>query len=214
MSNTHVFSKDEEVANAITHGIGAIISIACLVLLVVFSSLYGNVWHIVSFSIYGVSMLVLYASSTLVHSFPPGKVKDLFEILDHSAIYLFIAGTYTPILFIVVQGALGWTLFGIIWGIATLGIVFKVFFVKKFLVISTIFYLLMGWMALFAIKPIVSALPVAGVAFLVGGGLLYSIGTIFYMWRGFKFHHAVWHLFVLGGTILHFFLIIIYILPL
>ncbi|TSB46108.1 PAQR family membrane homeostasis protein TrhA [Alkalicoccobacillus porphyridii] len=214
MSETHVFSKGEEIANAITHGIGALLSLAGLVLLIVYSSLYGTVWHIVSFSIYGTSMLILYAASTLVHSFPPGKVKDLFEILDHSAIYLFIAGTYTPILFIVVQGALGWTLFGVIWGIATLGIVFKIFFVKKFLVISTLFYLLMGWMALFAIKPIISALPLAGVAFLVGGGLLYSLGTIFYIWRGFKFHHAVWHLFVLGGTILHFFLIIGYILPL
>ncbi|MEK4565665.1 hemolysin III family protein [Alkalihalobacillus sp. FSL R5-0424] len=213
MATTHVFSKDEELANAITHGIGAVISIACLTLLIVFASLYGNAWHIVSFSIYGTSMLLLYASSTLVHSFPPGKAKDLFEILDHSAIYLFIAGTYTPILFIVVQGALGWTLFGIVWGIATLGIVFKIFFVKKFLVISTIFYLLMGWMALFAIKPIVLTLPIQGTLFLVGGGILYSLGTIFYIWRGFKFHHAVWHLFVLGGTVLHFFLVIMYILP-
>ncbi|MBM0067330.1 PAQR family membrane homeostasis protein TrhA [Alkalicoccobacillus gibsonii] len=213
MATTHVFSKDEELANAITHGIGAVISIACLTLLIVFASLYGNAWHIVSFSIYGTSMLLLYASSTLVHSFPPGKAKDLFEILDHSAIYLFIAGTYTPILFIVVQGALGWTLFGIIWGIATLGIVFKIFFVKKFLVISTIFYLLMGWMALFAIKPIVLTLPIQGTLFLIGGGVLYSLGTIFYIWRGFKFHHAVWHLFVLGGTVLHFFLVIMYILP-
>lgn len=213
MATTHVFSKDEELANAITHGIGAVISIACLTLLIVFASLYGNAWHIVSFSIYGTSMLLLYASSTLVHSFPPGKAKDLFEILDHSAIYLFIAGTYTPILFIVVQGALGWTLFGIVWGIATLGIVFKIFFVKKFLVISTIFYLLMGWMALFAIKPIVLTLPIQGTLFLIGGGVLYSLGTIFYIWRGFKFHHAVWHLFVLGGTVLHFFLVIMYILP-
>ncbi|MCM2675063.1 PAQR family membrane homeostasis protein TrhA [Alkalicoccobacillus plakortidis] len=213
MAATHVFSKDEELANAITHGIGALISIACLTLLIVFASLYGNVWHIVSFSIYGTSMLILYASSTLVHSFPPGKAKDLFEILDHSAIYLFIAGTYTPILFIVVQGVLGWTLFGIIWGIATLGIVFKIFFVKKFLVISTVFYLLMGWMAMFAIKPIVMTLPLQGTLFLIGGGVLYSLGTVFYIWRGFKFHHAVWHLFVLGGTILHFFLVIKYILP-
>ena len=116
-------------------------------------------------------MLLLYASSTLVHSFPPGKAKDLFEILDHSAIYLFIAGTYTPILFIVVQGALGWTLFGVVWGIATLGIVFKIFFVKKFLVISTIFYLLMGWMAMFAIKPIFMTLPITRHTFPSGGGI-------------------------------------------
>ncbi|TWI53304.1 PAQR family membrane homeostasis protein TrhA [Halalkalibacter nanhaiisediminis] len=214
MAATHTFSKGEEVANAITHGIGVVLSIAALVLLIVFSSLHGSALHIVSFTIYGVTMLLLYFSSTMLHSLPEGKIKNLFEIFDHSAIYLYIAGSYTPLLFIVVQGTLGWTLFGIVWGLATVGIVFKVFFVKKFLFLSTVFYIAMGWLAIFAIKPMMENLPTAGIAFLVAGGLCYTLGTIFYVWRGFKFHHAVWHTFVLAGSTLHFFLILLYVLPL
>lgn len=214
MATTHTFSKSEEIANAITHGIGVLLSIAALVLLIVFSSMHGTALHIVSFTIYGVTMLMLYFSSTMLHSLPEGKVKNLFEIFDHASIYLFIAGSYTPLLFIVVQGTLGWTLFGIVWGLATLGIVFKVFFVKKFLFLSTLFYVGMGWLAIFAIKPVVENLPTAGIALLVIGGLCYTLGTIFYVWRGFKFHHAVWHTFVLAGSILHFFMILLYVLPL
>ncbi|KGA97332.1 hemolysin D [Alkalihalobacillus alcalophilus ATCC 27647 = CGMCC 1.3604] len=214
MATTHTFSKSEEIANAITHGIGAILSVAALVLLIVFSSLYGTAWHIVSFTIYGVTMLLLYISSTLLHSLPKGKGKDVFEILDHASIYLFIAGTYTPLMFIVVQGSLGWTIFGIVWGLAITGIVFKVYFVKRYLFVSTLFYIAMGWLVIVAINPIIEGLPAMGLYLLVGGGLSYTIGTIFYMWRGFKFHHAIWHLFVLVGSIMHFFLIFFFVLPL
>ncbi|KMK74796.1 PAQR family membrane homeostasis protein TrhA [Alkalihalobacillus pseudalcaliphilus] len=213
LSQTHTFSKVEEIANAITHGIGAILSIAALVLLIVFSSLYGTAWHIVSFTIYGVSMVLLYMSSTLLHSLPKGKGKDVFEILDHSSIYLFIAGTYTPLMFVVVQGALGWTIFGIVWGLAIAGIVFKAFFVKKYMFVSTLFYIVMGWLVVIAVEPLVNTLPTAGLMLLVGGGIAYTAGTIFYVWRGFKFHHAVWHMFVLLGSILHFLLIFFYVLP-
>ncbi|WP_368503792.1 hemolysin III family protein [Alkalihalophilus sp. As8PL] len=214
MGTTHTFSKSEEIANAVTHGIGVLLSIAALVLLIVFSSLHGTVWHVISFTIYGVTMLLLYLSSTMLHALPPGKAKNVFEIMDHASIYLFIAGTYTPILFIVVQGALGWTLFGIVWGLATFGIVFKAYFVKRFLFLSTLFYILMGWLALFAIKPIIENLGSTGLIFLIGGGLCYTLGTIFYVWRGFRYHHAVWHLFVLAGSVLHFFLVLLFILPL
>lgn len=213
MANTHVYSRREEVANAVTHGIGALLSIAALVLLIVFASTNGTVWHIVSFTIYGVTMLILYCCSTLVHSFPEGKVKDLFEIFDHSAIYLFIAGTYTPLLFNVIEGALSWTLFGIVWGIAVSGIVFKAFFTKRFLFASTAFYIAMGWIIVFAWKPLMANLASGGVVLLVVGGLLYTLGTVFYMWRSFPYHHAVWHLFVLAGSTLHFFLILLYVLP-
>ncbi|MBA2174353.1 hemolysin III family protein [Halobacillus locisalis] len=209
---THTFSKREEIANAITHGIGAILSIAMLVLLIVFASLEGNAWHIVSVSIYGATMLLLYVSSTLVHSFPPGKAKDLFEIFDHSSIYLFIAGTYTPIMLVPLRGTLGWTLFGIVWGMAILGILFKVFFVKRFVVLSTVFYVLMGWLIILAWGPLTAEVPAAGITYLVVGGVMYSIGAIFYVWRSFTYHHMVWHLFVLGGSILHFFTIFFYIL--
>ncbi|MCL6458343.1 MAG: hemolysin III family protein [Gorillibacterium sp.] len=213
MANTHVYSRKEEVANAITHGVGVLMSIAVLVLLVAFASFYGTVWHVVSYSIFGLTMLLLYTSSTLVHSFPEGKVKDLFEIFDHSSIYLFIAGTYTPIMLSVIRGPLGWTLFGIIWGIAILGVLFKVFFVKRFLFTSTFIYILMGWVIMFAWKPMVAAFSHEAIVLLVVGGLSYTVGTVFYMWRSFPFHHAVWHLFVLGGSVTHFFCIL-YALPL
>ncbi|MEF2965259.1 hemolysin III family protein [Paenibacillus sp. M1] len=213
MANTHTYPRREEIANAITHGIGAMLSIAGLVLLIVFSSLKGTAWHVVSFTIYGVSMLLLYLSSTLVHSFKEGKAKDLFEIFDHSSIYIYIAGTYTPFLLVAIRGPLGWSLFGVIWGIALAGVVFKAFFVKRFLFMSTFFYLIMGWLIVIAWGPLTVAVPSEGIVLLVTGGLLYTLGTIFYVWRAFPFHHAIWHLFVLAGSVTHFFAILLYLLP-
>lgn len=205
LATTHVFSKGEEIANSITHGIGALLSVAALVLLIVYSSLYGTAWHVVSFTLFGVTMVILYFSSTFVHALPQGKAKDVFEILDHSSIYFFIAGTYTPFLFIAVNGWVGWTLFGIMWGLAIGGTVFKSFFVKKYLYLSTLLYLVMGWGVIFVWNPIIENVTRTGIVFLVIGGVLYSIGSVFYMWRGFKYHHMVWHLFVIAGTVAHFF---------
>ncbi|AZN40104.1 PAQR family membrane homeostasis protein TrhA [Paenibacillus albus] len=213
MANTHTYSRREEVANAITHGLGAALSIAALVLLIVFAALKGNAEHVVSFTIYGSMMLLLYVSSTLVHSFPEGKAKKFFEIMDHSCIYLFIAGTYTPIVLHMVQGAAGWTLFGIVWGLALCGVVFKAFYASKFLFTSTVLYVLMGWIIVFAWEPLRENLAPAGLQLLIAGGVLYTVGTIFYVWRSFKYHHAVWHMFVLGGSVLHFFAILLYVLP-
>ncbi|MDM5212192.1 hemolysin III family protein [Peribacillus sp. NJ4] len=214
MANTHVYTKKEEVVNAITHGVGVLLSIAALVFLIIFSVQKGSPWHVVISVIYGVSMLLLYVSSTLVHSFPEGKTKDIFEIFDHSAIYIFIAGTYTPIMLLVIQGSLGWTLLGIIWGVAIIGVVFKAFYVKKFLFLSTILYIAMGWMIVIVWGPLSATLPTAGIHLLIAGGLLYTFGAIFYVWRAFPFHHAVWHVFVLGGSVTHFFAVLFYILPL
>lgn len=213
MANTHTYEPKEELANAITHGIGALLSLAGLVLLIVFASIKGTAWHVVSFTVYGVSMLLLYSCSTLVHSFKEGKVKDLFEIFDHSSIYIYIAGTYTPFMLIAARGPLGWSLFGIVWGIAIVGVVFKAFFVKRFLFMSTIFYLIMGWLIVLAWGPLTAAIPAPGITLLVIGGILYSLGTIFYVWRGFPYHHAIWHLFVLAASIVHFFAILLYLLP-
>lgn len=213
MANTHTYPRREEIANAVTHGIGAALSVAALVLLIVFSSLEGTAWHVVSFTIYGTTMLLLYLNSTLVHSFKEGKAKDIFEFLDHSSIYLFIAGTYTPFLLVAIRGTLGWTLFGIIWGIALFGCIFKAFFVKRFLFMSTVFYIAMGWLIVIAWNPLTSVVAPQGMNLLVGGGLLYTIGTIFYVWRAFPFHHAIWHLFVLAGSVLHFFAVLLYLLP-
>lgn len=213
LAATHIFSKKEEIANSITHGVGVLLSISALVILIVYSSLYGNVWHIVSFTIFGVTMVILYMSSTLLHSFPEGRVKDIFEIFDHSSIYFFIAGTYTPFLLVVIKGTLGWSLFGIVWGLAIAGTVFKCFFVKKYLFSSTALYVVMGWLIVFAWKPLVNNLSPEGMTYLVIGGALYTLGAVFYVWRGFKYHHAVWHLFVLAASVAHFFCILFYVLP-
>lgn len=208
MAETHIFSKEEEISNSITHGIGALLSVAALVILIVFASLYGNAWHVVSFTIFGTTMLLLYTSSTLVHALRPGRAKDFFEIMDHSAIYFFIAGTYTPYMFIAVKGWLGWTLFGIVWGMAIGGTIFKSFFVKKYMFTSTGLYVLMGWLIVFAWRDLSENLNPSSFWLLVSGGLCYTIGAVFYMWKLFKHHHAVWHLFVLAGTICHFFSIL------
>ncbi|MFB6468505.1 hemolysin III family protein [Cytobacillus sp. Hz8] len=213
MANTHVFSKEEELANSITHGIGVGLSIAALVLLIIFAALYGTAWHVVSFTIFGVTMVILYTSSTLLHSLPAGKAKDLFEIFDHSSIYFFIAGSYTPFVLLVIKGALGWTLFGIIWGLAIAGTVFKCFFVKKYLFTSTFLYVVMGWLIVIAWKPLIHNLSSQGLLYLVVGGILYTIGAIFYVWPAFKYHHAVWHVFVMAGSAAHFLCVILFLLP-
>lgn len=213
MGDTHTFSKGEEIANAITHGIGAILSIIALVLLIVFSSMYGTAWHVVSFTIFGITMCLLYVSSTMVHALPQGKAKDLFEIFDHSAIYFFIAGSYTPFTFLVIQGTLGWTLFAVVWGLAIGGTVFKVFFVKKYVFTSTLLYVLMGWLVILGWNQLVANLPTHALYLFVAGGIFYTFGAIFYVWRGFKYHHAIWHLFVVAGTTAHFLCVFIYLLP-
>jgi len=209
--NTNIFSKNEEIAHAITHGIGAILSIAGLVLLIISSSLHGNPWKIVSVTIFGLTMLFMYLSSTIVHGLPKGKWKDLFQIFDHSSIYLFIAGTYTPFLLVHLRSNIGWTLFGVIWGIAVVGIIFKVFFVKKFLIISTFFYILMGWLIIIVWEPLTQAIHSHGILLLIIGGIFYTVGAIFFMWRKIPYHHVIWHLFVLAGSISHFFAVLYYV---
>lgn len=208
MKNVENFSRGEEITNAILHGIGSGLAIAALVILVVFASIKGDARYIVSYAIYGSTLVLLYLASTLYHSLPKGKGKDVFEIFDHSAIYLLIAGSYTPLALVAIKGALGWTIFGIVWGLSVIGIVFKVFWVKKFVILSTILYIVMGWLILIAIKPLMNVLNTTSLVFLIVGGVLYTAGTIFYIWRGMKYHHAIWHLFVLGGSICHFFTMI------
>ncbi|MGP4109274.1 PAQR family membrane homeostasis protein TrhA [Virgibacillus sp. L01] len=208
----HTFTKKEEIVHAITHGFGAILSIAGLVLLIIFASLNGNPWQIVSVSIFGTTMLIMYLSSTVVHSLPEGKWKDIFQIFDHSSIYLFIAGTYTPFLLVHLRDELGWILFGTVWGIALIGVVFKIFFVKKFLVLSTLFYVLMGWLITLVWNPLTAIMDGTGMLLLIIGGLFYTLGAVFYIWRGFIYHHAIWHLFVLAGSVFHFFTVFYYVI--
>jgi len=206
------YTPGEEITNAILHGVGLGLAIAALAVLVVLASMAGNAWHSVSFSIYGATLVLLYLSSTLYHGFSAGRAKQLFRIFDHSAIFLLIAGTYTPIALITLRGRLGWTVFGIVWGIAIAGIVGKAFWAHRFAVLSTVLYLIMGWLAVIVIKPLLAHLNLVSLVFLALGGLFYTLGIGFYLWRGLKFHHAVWHLFVLAGSICHFFTIL-FLLP-
>ena len=203
----------EEVMNAVTHGIGALLSVAGLVLLTVLAYLHGDIWHIVSFSIYGTTLVLLYLASTLYHSFTNERIKRIFKILDHSAIYLLIAGTYTPFTLVPLHGVLGWTVFGVVWGLAMIGIVLKIFFAGRFNIISTLCYLGMGWFIVFAIKPLIATVPALGMTWLLVGGLFYTLGSIFYLWKKIPYNHAIWHLFVLAGSISHFIAVFFYILP-
>ncbi|MNH98335.1 hemolysin-III related [compost metagenome] len=198
------YSVREERANAISHGVGILLSVLGLLLLVIHATTDGDMWHVISFSIYGASLIILYSCSTLLHSLHNRKIKDVFEIMDHAAIYVLIAGTYTPYLLVTLRGPVGWTMLGIIWGLAVLGIVLKFFYVKRFVMLSTLCYIGMGWMIVFAFKPLYASLAFGGIAWLVAGGLLYTFGSIFYVWRRIPYHHAIWHVFVLAGSICHF----------
>ena len=198
----------EEIFNSITHGIGALLSVAALVILVVFASLHGNGWHIVSFTIFGVSLVILYTASTLYHSFSGEKIKDIFARVDHASIFILIAGTYTPILLTTLRGLLGWILFGIIWGTALTGVVIRSIYLHKFRKLMVAVYLIMGWMFVFALNSVIARMPAVSLWLLLSGGITYSLGVIFYSWRNLRFGHGIWHLFVLGGSILHFFAIL------
>lgn len=202
--NEH-YTLGEEIANGITHGLGAALSIAGLAVLVALAAVYGTVWHIVSFSIFGASLIILYTASTLYHSIQIPQARPVLRIIDHASIFLLIAGTYTPFLLTALRGPLGWWLLGIVWGIALLGIVFKVFFIGRWEVISTLAYVGMGWLCMVAFKQMLAVVPPAGVAWLVAGGIVYTVGVIFYALQRVPYSHTIWHLFVLGGSVCHFF---------
>lgn len=204
------YTLGEEIANSITHGIGAALSVAALVLLIVYATQHRDVWRIISFSIYGTSLFALYLASTLYHAFTHEKVKHFFRLLDHSCIFLLIAGTYTPPTLIVMRGTWGWTLFTTIWAMAVAGLVFKTFNMERYQFISVVIYIIMGWLAIIAIKPMLASLPAGMFTWVLVGGLFYTFGIVFYAWEKLPYNHAVWHLFVLGGSITHFFGILLY----
>lgn len=193
-----------ELANTITHGIGLALSIAGFVVLLVLAAVRGNPRHIVSCAIYGATLVCLYAASTLYHGIPSPRRKRALRIFDHCAIYLLIAGTYTPFLLVNLRGGWGWSLLGIVWGFAMAGIVFKFLFVDHFPFLSTVIYLLMGWLAVIALKPLLAAVPASGLLWLLAGGLLYTLGVVFYAWKRLPYNHVIWHLFVLAGSTCHY----------
>lgn len=203
----------QELANSLTHGLGTALAIAALVLMVVFASLRGTARHIVGVSLFGACLVILYAMSTLYHAFRGPRVKKVFHILDHAAIFLLIAGTYTPFCLATLRGGWGWSIFGVIWGLAVVGITFKAIFGPRFPWLSTSVYLAMGWLVVIAIAPLVRALPTGGLLWLFGGGICYTVGVAFYSWHRLPFHHAVWHLFVLAGSACHVAAVMFFVIP-
>lgn len=207
------YSKGEEIANAVTHGIGWGLSIAALALLATYAGRYGDAWHVVSGIIYGSTLVLLYAASTLYHALTNPQAKRVFQVLDHMGIFLLIAGTYTPVTLVSLRGGWGWSLFGVVWGLAIVGIFVEVIWGTALKKLSIALYLGMGWIALVAIVPLLSALSRMGWVWFFSGGLAYTVGVIFYKSKKIPFNHAIWHLFVLGGSICHFFAVFFHVLP-
>lgn len=201
-----------ELANSITHGIGCGLSISALTLMVVAAARNGSTMQVVACSIYGTTLVVLYLASTLYHSIHVPRAKRILRIIDHASIYLLIAGTYTPFALVVLDGAWRWWVFGLAWGLAFLGIAFKVMFTGRLRILSELLYLAMGWLALLLIKPMLGTLPPAGIWWLGAGGVTYTLGVIFYVCKRIPHHHAIWHLFVMGGSACHFFAVMLYVL--
>ncbi|HLE50562.1 MAG TPA: hemolysin III family protein [Anaerolineales bacterium] len=208
-----LFTLGEEIAHSITHGIGAGLSIAGLTLLVALAVLYGNVYQIVSFSIYGATLVVLYLASTLYHGFQNPRLKRVFKVFDHASIYLLIAGTYTPFLLVGLRGRWGWTFLIIIWGLAILGVSFKALFIDRFHKLSVLAYILMGWLSVVMIKELLINISLGGLIWLGVGGVIYMVGVIFYALQKIPYMHVVWHFFVLGGSICHYFAVLLYLAP-
>ena len=207
------YSPLEERINVLSHAFGFVLSVFALALLVTYASRYGSVLHVLSFGVFGLSLVILYAASTLYHSTtnPARRVK--MRILDHAAIYVLIAGSYTPIMLVILSGTLGWVMFGITWGLALAGIILKLFFTGEYSHASTAMYVFMGWLIIFAIKPLINSFSAEGLWWLFAGGMAYTVGAIIYSFKKIKFHHAIFHVFVLLGSACHFVSVYYYVLP-
>ena len=211
-----LYSIGEEIAHAATHGFGVVLAIVGLTVMVARATLYGNAWHVVGASIFGATLVLMYTASTLYHSIPAAQLpntKKVLRIIDHSTIYFLIAGSYTPFTLVTLHGPWGWTLFGITWGLALVGVVFKIFATGRFEKLSLAIYLGMGWCIVLAIKPLFATLGTGGLLLLLLGGLSYTGGVAFYVLDHKKYFHAIWHAFVLGGSVLQYFAVLFYVIP-
>ena len=207
------YTLAEELINSISHGTGALLAAAGMAILIVYSAFIGDVWRVISSIIYGITMVLLYTFFFFFYSFQADRVKDVFRIFDHCSIFLLIAGTYTPFTLVTLREAdpvIGWLLFGVVWAAAILGIVLNAISIEKFKVFSMICYVAMGWVVIFAIKPLMSVLPLGGLLLLLAGGLAYTFGIIFYAARK-RYMHSIWHFFVLAGTVFHYFSVLLYV---
>ncbi|NKF21302.1 PAQR family membrane homeostasis protein TrhA [Solimonas marina] len=210
-----LYSLGEEIAHAVTHGVGVLLAIVGLTVLVARAALYGNEWHIIACSVFGATLVLMYTASTLYHSIPDAlpRAKQVLRVLDHSMIYFLIAGTYTPFTLVTLHGAWGWSLFAFTWGLTAIGVIFKIFATGRYEKLSLFIYLAMGWCAIVAIKPILKHLDTGGIILTAAGGLAYSGGVVFYVWERLRYHHAIWHLFVLTGSVLQYFAVLLYVVP-
>ena len=207
------YTPHEEIANSLTHGLGLLLAIAGLGVLTAFSALHGNVWHMVSCSIFGATLILLYTTSTLYHSIPAPSAKPVLRALDHSAIFLLIAGTYTPFMLVNLRGPWGWSLFGAIWSLAVAGVALRLFLRGRLHGLVVGIYIAMGWAVVIAVEPMLRLVQPGGLILLAAGGIAYTAGVIFYKWRSLPYHHAIWHGFVLLGSGLHFFAVLFYVIP-
>ena len=213
MYDTQHYSALEEKTNIISHALGLILSVIALLLMLVRASQYGNIWHIVSVSIFGVSLITLYAASTFYHSAKDPRRRARLRVIDHATIYTLIAGTYTPFTLVVLHGSVGWMVFGASWAMAITGITLKLFFTGRFNVLSTLMYVFMGWIIVFAITPLIESLSTEGLFWLFAGGVAYTTGAILYSIKIIEFNHAIFHIFVLIGSFCHFMSVFFYVLP-
>ncbi|MBS7297952.1 MAG: hemolysin III family protein [Eubacteriales bacterium] len=207
-----MYTVGEEIFNSVSHGVGVLLSVAALVLLIIFAAIYSDGYGLASALVYGTSLILLYTMSMVYHIVQNEKGKKVLRIFDHCSIFILIAGTYTPYLLGPLRGKLGWTIFGIIWGVTVIGILLNAISLEKFKVISLICYVLMGWGIVLSIKPLAQNLPAGGLWLLVAGGLVYTVGIIFYVMKKYRYMHSVWHLFVLAGSIFHYFSILLFVL--
>ncbi|HNP36124.1 MAG TPA: hemolysin III family protein [Woeseiaceae bacterium] len=207
------YSPLEERINIVSHATGLVLGILAFVVLLARAATYGNAWHIVSVGIFGASLIALYAASTIYHSSKNLQLRARMRTMDHAAIYVLIAGTYTPFTLITLRGAVGWTMFAITWGMAAIGIALKLFYTGRYNLISTLMYVFMGWVIVFAIKPLIESLSAAGMMWLISGGLAYTLGAVFYSIRRLPFSHSIFHIFVLIGSTCHFVAVYFFVLP-
>jgi len=211
MSRSRAWTLGEEVAHSITHGVGLLGSVTGLVALVILAAATHDPWRITACAIYASTLVLLYAASTLYHALSSTRARHVLRVLDHSAIFLLIAGTYTPFALVLLRGPWGWTLLGIVWGLAALGIAAKAMYGARWPILSTALYICMGWTVVIAVKPLVEHVPPGGIAWLVAGGLAYTGGVAFYAWTRLRYSHAIWHLFVLAGSVCHYIAVVLYV---
>ena len=213
MSNgVNEFSLTEEIWHAVTHGLGLVLSIAALSIMVAYSSQTGSAISVFASALFGSTLIVLYGSSTLYHALTHYELKKKFQLFDHASIYVLIAGSYTHVTLLTLGNRLGYSIFAIVWGVSLIGIYLKFAYPGRFEKLSLVLYLLLGWLIVVALKELLVVMPSGGLWLLLTGGLFYTVGVIFYVWDSLPFNHAIWHLFVMAGSISHFFMVLLYVI--